>query len=94
MRRRIWRQWADQWALQLEGHTSIHATQTSARYVTKKLAIRARGDGWSRWMHLKRSPAGIWRAPHQARGVVRLQAPGGDLSLLNGAMDRDVAWSP
>jgi hypothetical protein len=67
---------------------------SGARYATKKLVIRARGDGWSRWMHLERSPAGIWRAPHQARGVVRLRPPGGEMSLLKGAVDCDLAWSP
>lgn len=67
---------------------------TGARYATRKLVIRARGDGWSRWMHLERSPLGIWRALHQARGVVRLQPPGGDMSPLEGAIDCDLAWSP
>jgi hypothetical protein len=67
---------------------------SGARYATKKLMIRARGDGWSRWMHLERSPAGIWRAPHQARGVVRLRPPGGEMSLIKGAVDCDLAWSP
>jgi uncharacterized protein len=67
---------------------------TGANYATTKLVTRARGDGWSWWMYLKRSHKGIWRAPNQARGVVRLKAPGGDMSLLKGAMDCDLAWSP
>jgi hypothetical protein len=75
-------------------YTLDYELTTGAQYATKKLVIRARGEGWSRWMHLMRSPMGIWRAPHQARGVVRLQPPGGDMSLLEGAMDCDLAWSP
>jgi hypothetical protein len=67
---------------------------TGAHYTTTKLVIRARGEGWSRWMHLMRSSKGIWLAPSQARGVARMKAPGGDTSLLNGAMDCDLAWSP
>ena len=75
-------------------YTLDYELTTGAQYATTKLVIRARGNGWSRWMHLKRSPTGIWRASHQARGVVRLQSPGGDMSLLTGAMDCDLAWSP
>jgi hypothetical protein len=67
---------------------------TAASYATTKLAIRARGDGWSRWLHLKRTSKGVWHARHQARGVVTLPAPGGDMFPLEGAIDCDLAWSP
>ena len=66
---------------------------TVRRFVTDKIQVKVHGDGWSRWLHLKRR-AGGWRAPHGARGRVDLPPPGGDLSGVSTALDCDLAWSP
>jgi hypothetical protein len=68
--------------------------ETGAGFVTTRLWLRARGDGWERTLDLHRGGDGSWTAEATTDGSPPLPAPGGDMSLVEGALDCDVAHSP
>ena len=68
--------------------------ETGAELVTTRLALRARGDGWQRTLELRRDDDGGWTADTTSEGSPPLPAPGGDVALVEGALDCDVAHSP
>jgi hypothetical protein len=68
--------------------------ETGAGFVTTRLWLRARGDGWKRTLDLRRGGDGTWRAETTTDGSPPLPAPGGDTSPVEGALDCDVAHSP
>src|SRR5919198_728345 len=53
---------------------------TGDGFVTSRLAITTRGQGWSRRLDLRRSDAGVWSADVAAHGAVDLAGPGGALA--------------
>ena len=67
---------------------------TGAGYVTERVTVSVEGNGWKRRLDLGRSSAGIWTAETSDSGDIDLPAPGGDLSLFDGAFDPDLGLSP
>ena len=68
--------------------------ETGPEYVTSRLWLRVRGDGWERTLDLGRADGGTWTAETTSNGSPPLPAPGGDVSRFEGALDCDVAHSP
>lgn len=67
---------------------------TTARWVTSRLAVRARGDGWRRSLELERSSSGGWSIATTTSGQVDLGSPGGNADDLAGSLDCDLGLSP
>jgi hypothetical protein len=74
-------------------HLEYRLTATDG-YVTTRLVVRTRGDGWRRALNLERSTAGTWSCTAESEGKLDLPAPGGDLRGLAGALDCDLGLSP
>jgi uncharacterized protein len=68
--------------------------ETGPDFVTARLFLRALGDGWERTLDLGRDADGTWTAETTSNGSPPLPAPGGNVSLVEGALDCDVAHSP
>jgi hypothetical protein len=71
-----------------------YALETTASFVTARLYLTARGEGWRRTLDLRRSADGDWMAQGEAEGSLDLPAPGGYTSGLDGALDCDLQESP
>ena len=71
-----------------------YTLQTGPRWVTTRLALTARGEGWERTLDLRRSDAGVWLAVAESTGDAPLPPPGGDVAQLTGAPDCDLGLSP
>lgn len=67
---------------------------TVDRYVTARIVVQVRGNGWHRGLDLRRLASGKWKCTTVVEGNVDLPAPGGDLSEVDGATDCDLALSP
>jgi hypothetical protein len=63
-------------------------------FITRSLAVEARGEGWSRAVALERDDEGSWSCQSSADGAVRLTAPGGPTADLGEALDCDLGFSP
>jgi hypothetical protein len=68
--------------------------ETHRGFVTARLRVRTRGEGWQRTLDLRRSPAGSWSVEAQTAGEAPLPLPGGDGAALGGAFDCDLGLSP
>jgi hypothetical protein len=68
--------------------------ETAGDFITSRLGIRVQGQGWSRRLELVRSPSGLWSCDADQQGDPGLPAPGGDMALVEGALDCDLALSP
>ncbi len=73
-----------------------YALETGSGFVTTRLALTTRGEGWRRSLELRREGSGEWTAATSAEGEppVPLPEPGGALDRLAGALDCDLALSP
>jgi hypothetical protein len=71
-----------------------YALETTAGFVTARLFLTARGEGWRRTLDLRRSDEGRWTAIGDADGWLDLPPPGGDTRGLTGALDCDVQECP
>lgn len=67
---------------------------TGAGWVTERLAVTSRGEGWSRTLDLRRSAAGEWSIENSAEGEVDLPSPGGDVASFATALDCDLGLCP
>jgi len=68
---------------------------TTAGWETHRLQARSSGAGWTRELDLRHDGAGRWRCEASGSGVAPgLAEPGGDLDVLRGAIDCDLAGSP
>jgi len=67
---------------------------TAPGWVTSRLQVTTKGDGWSRSLDLRRSKVGAWTVTASASGDADLQRPGGDAKSLAGAVDCDLALCP
>src|SRR5262245_45382525 len=67
---------------------------TAQGFVTARLRVQARGDGWRREIDLRRADSGDWSCTAETKGNLALPTPGSDLSLVRGALDCDLAYSP
>jgi hypothetical protein len=68
--------------------------ETGPRWVTARLDVTTKGDGWSRTLVLRRSDSGIWTVDASAVGDVELEPPGGDPTTFAEALDCDLGLSP
>jgi hypothetical protein len=66
----------------------------SERFVTARLDVVAEGAGWRRELELVHDGRGRWTCRAGASGEVDLQAPGGDIEPLLGALDCDLGLCP
>jgi hypothetical protein len=71
-----------------------YALETTAGFVTARLYLTARGEGWRRTLDLRRSEDGRWTGTGEAEGSLELPPPGGDTRGLSGALDCDLQDSP
>jgi hypothetical protein len=66
---------------------------TGPDYVTRSLALRARGSGWTRSLDLARGADGTWTAEGGGAGG-ELPAAGGDTAPYAESLDCDIAFCP
>jgi hypothetical protein len=74
---------------------------TADQWVTERVELTARGDGWDRRLTLSRSPDGAWAGAIDERGELPAPLSGLDhdaataaLADVHGALDCDIAFSP
>jgi uncharacterized protein len=67
--------------------------ETGPRFITRRLELRARGNGWSRTLTLERKGAGDWTAQGGGDGG-DLPAAGGSTEKFAEALDCDIAHCP
>jgi hypothetical protein len=67
--------------------------ETSGRFVTSRMYVTARGQGWKRRLTLWRSTSGMWTARRNAEGTA-LEPDDGELPELGRALDCDLGLSP
>jgi len=63
-------------------------------FVTRRLGLKAVGEGWARSLTLEREPTGRWSCAADTTGEVDLTAPGGPADELGEALDCDLGFSP
>jgi uncharacterized protein len=64
-------------------------------WITRRLRLRAEGEGWQRELDLEHSGSGRWEIRGHEEGLdVGLGEPTGDPSVLTEAVDCDLAFSP
>jgi len=68
--------------------------ETGSNWVTTRLQVESRGEGWRRAIDLRRLANGVWSAGRRAYGQVVLPPPGGDVEAFAGALDCDLGLSP
>jgi hypothetical protein len=68
--------------------------ETRANFVTARLRVTSRGEGWRRELDLRRSDDGVWSAAASEEGRLDLPPAGGDVTHLTGALDCDLGLSP
>lgn len=71
-----------------------YALETGPGFVTSRLRVASRGDGWRRTLDLRRRTDGDWSVEADAEGGVDLPPPGGDHTPLTGLLDCDLGLSP
>src|SRR5262249_2757702 len=68
--------------------------ETAARFVTSRLRVTSRGDGWRRALDLRRTAAGVWDLLVEEDGDLGLPSGGGDPGAFAEALDCDLGLSP
>jgi hypothetical protein len=73
-----------------------YTLETSPGFVTARLQLATRGEGWRRTLDLRHNGSGDWTASTTTEGdsPESLEPPGGRLERLAGALDCDLALSP
>ena len=72
----------------------LHPPPHRSDFVTSRLHVVSRGEGWRRAIELLRDGHGIWTLRTEEEGSVDLPAPGGDPAGLADALDCDLGLSP
>jgi hypothetical protein len=67
---------------------------TRAGYVTSRLRVSTRGQGWRRTLELRRGSSGSWSAASEQIGEAPLAPAGGEPTAFAGALDCDLGLSP
>jgi hypothetical protein len=76
-------------------HTTEYRLHTDTGWVTRRLEVRTRGDGWARTLLLERSAEGSWSADRGLEGTARTDADHeARLPDLTGALDCDLGLCP
>jgi hypothetical protein len=68
--------------------------ETAPGFVTSRLRVSSRGEGWGRTLDLRRSTAGVWGVIANEEGDLDLPSAGGDPLTLTGSLDCDLGLSP
>lgn len=68
--------------------------ETGPDWVTRRLAITARGNGWHRSLILERSDEGAWTIEADGAGADEVPEAGGDSAAVAGALDCDLGYAP
>ncbi|MFF5205965.1 putative glycolipid-binding domain-containing protein [Streptosporangium sp. NPDC000396] len=71
-----------------------YTLRTYPGYVTELLSVRAHGVGWCRALDLRRSVGGSWSCETKEEGHLEGPPPGGNMNVLNDALDCDLGLSP
>jgi uncharacterized protein len=71
-----------------------YSLTTGRRFVTERLDVTTRGQGWHRHLDLRHDGTGTWTCTVDEDGEVELPAAGGDLTQVTGALDCDLGRSP
>lgn len=71
-----------------------YTLETRRGFVTSRLRVVTRGQGWRRRLDLRRAASGAWSTLTEAEGDAPFPPPGGDVGLLVGALDCDLGLSP
>jgi hypothetical protein len=71
-----------------------YTLETAAGFVTSRLRVSSRGEGWLRSLDLSRDAAGTWSVTAGEEGDVDLAAAGGDPATFACALDCDLSLSP
>jgi hypothetical protein len=64
-----------------------YVLETAPGFVTSRLRVSSRGEGWRRTLDLRRDAAGVWSIAADEEGEADLPSPGGDPTTLAGALD-------
>ncbi len=75
-------------------HRLDYTLQTAANFVTSRLHVVSRGQGWRRTLELRRDAEGTWTLGVEEEGQVDLPAPVGDPTAFADALDCDLGLSP
>ena len=69
---------------------------TGEAFVTRRLQVQARGEGWRRRIDLTRDTQGDWQCQAEADGGSRIELPppGGQMDDVQSALDCDLGLSP
>lgn len=68
--------------------------EVSDALITERLSVGASGSGWSRELNLRHDGEGCWECTAQSVGNEGLSRAGGDMALLDGALDCDLGRCP
>ena len=68
--------------------------ETGPGFVTARMRVTSRGEGWRRELDLRRDANGLWSVGADEEGDVDLPPPGGDSTPLVDALDCDLELSP
>jgi hypothetical protein len=68
--------------------------ETGTGFVTARMRVNSRGEGWRRQLDLRRSADGLWSVNADEEGDVDLPPAGGDSTRLADALDCDLGLSP
>jgi uncharacterized protein len=71
-----------------------YTLETTSGFVTTRLLVTSRGEGWSRNLDLQRDEAGAWSVSVEEYGDVAMGPAGGDAATFAGALFCDLALSP
>jgi uncharacterized protein len=68
--------------------------ETERGFVTARLRVTSRGDGWRRALELRRDDNTGWSIDAEEEGDVDLPPAGGDTARIADALDCDLGLSP
>jgi hypothetical protein len=71
-----------------------YVLETAPGYLTSRLWVESRGEGWRRTLELQREGSGVWTATADEEGRLDLPPAGGDPATFAAALDCDLALSP
>jgi hypothetical protein len=68
--------------------------ETGTGFVTTRLRVTSRGEGWRRELDLRRDEDGVWSVGADEDGNVDLPSAGGNTARFTDALDCDLGLSP
>jgi hypothetical protein len=71
-----------------------YTLETAPGFVTSRLRVTSRGEGWRRTLDLRRAEDGAWSVAAEEQGNVELASAGGDTMTFAEARFCDLAFSP